>query len=518
MSEACGGSLVAELECRLVRGQPMNRRLLLVPFLAAFAVVAACDGAEEVCEKEFITTHPDLDGDGFGDAGAPEQTCGVTKGRVENSGDCDDTNELSNIDAEEVCDLLDNNCDGQVDEGLPFQVWYTDADQDGFGAGDASIETCLPPEGAVATGDDCNDAAAAINPDAAEICDGQDNDCDELIDDEDDDVDASSMTTYYHDEDADGYGDFLIPIEACALPAAAAENGEDCDDNAIDVNPAALEICNNIDDNCDTLIDEDDPTIDPGLLTAYFEDADGDGWGDLLAPVQACDPGPGIVDNFDDCDDNDFLLGPAGDWFADGDLDGFGFGPAIETNTCVPVDPTLVPDGQGLDCDDSNAAINPLAVEICGDGIDSNCDSHDCDAWIEDFESNAMNPLFTFTGDADWNILATTPWEGVYGGKSGNINDNQTSDMSLTVDITSPGSVSFYHAGDTEQGFDFLRFLVDGNQVASNSGNWGWTLYQTNLSVGQHTLTWRYSKDFSLSFGADTVYVDYIEIIGGQPF
>jgi len=495
----------------------MNRRLLWVPFMAAFALLAACGGGEKACTKDFVTTHPDLDGDGFGDSSGPERTCGIPKGRVENSGDCDDTNELSHLDADEICDELDNNCDGQVDEDLPFQVWYPDADADGYGAGTASVETCLPPDGSVATGDDCDDSTAAVNPGAIEICDGQDNDCDMLIDDEDDDVDVNTMETFYGDVDEDGYGDFLTPMDACQIPPYTADNGEDCDDADANVNPGMLEVCNDVDDNCDTLVDEDDPTIDPALLTSFYEDLDGDGWGDVLAPIQACDQGPGVVDNFDDCDDNDFLLGPPGDWYADGDNDGFGFGPAVEYNTCVPVDPTLVPDGQGLDCDDTNGAINPLAVEICGDGIDSNCDRHDCGEFVEDFETGAFSPFFTHGGAAPWTILTTTPWEGIYGAKSGNIADFQQTDLVLVVDITTAGSVSFYHAGDCEDGFDYMRFLVDGVQVAQKTGNWAWEQHIEILPVGQHTLTWRYDKDFIISMGADQVYIDYIEILGGEP-
>ncbi len=495
----------------------MNSRLLVFPLLASLALLSACGGGGEVCKEAFITTHPDADGDGYGDSSAPENTCGLTEGRVENSGDCDDTNPESHNDAVEICDQLDNNCDGQTDEGLPFEVWFPDADGDGHGAGEGSVQSCLPPDGSVAIDDDCDDTNAAIHPDANEVCDGTDNDCDTLVDDDDDDVDVTTMETFFYDQDGDTYGDFLSTMDACVMPAAGSVNGEDCDDNNRDVNPGAAEVCNNIDDNCDTLIDEDDPTIDPALLTQFFTDADGDGYGDVLFPTEACDAAPGVVDNYDDCDDNDFLLGPPADWYVDADLDGFGFGNPVEYQTCIPLDPTLVPDGQGLDCDDNNAAINPLEYEICGDGIDSNCDTFDCTAYIEDFEAGALAAYWTQGGDADWTMLANNPYEGAFGAKCGNINDNQTSSMTMTVEMLDAGTFSFWHRGDTEAGWDFLQVDVDGALLFQQAGNWAWTQRNVPLTVGQHTVEFRYDKDASFSFGADTVYIDYIEIIGGTP-
>ena len=76
-------------------------------------------------------------------------------------------------------------------------------------------------------GQDCDDLNADINPAATEICDGLDNDCDELIDDEDDNVDVGTGEVFYVDADEDGYGDLATPVQSCTLQPGAVENYDD---------------------------------------------------------------------------------------------------------------------------------------------------------------------------------------------------------------------------------------------------------------------------------------------------
>ena len=117
-----------------------------------------------------------------------------------------------------------------------------------------------------------------VHAGADEICDGIDNDCDG-------DIDEGVLQEWYADDDADGFGNPAVIIEACEPFAGVSSNGTDCDDTDEDVYPGAPEECNGIDDNCDGTIDE------LGRDTWYL-DADGDGHGDPEAPVEDRDPVP----------------------------------------------------------------------------------------------------------------------------------------------------------------------------------------------------------------------------------
>ena len=95
--------------------------------------------------------------------------------------DCNDSDSAVNPGATEVCDGIDNNCDGNIDEA-GGSTWYADADADTYGDPASTTVSCDMPMGYVADNTDCNDGDAAINPAATEVCDGVDNNCDGNID------------------------------------------------------------------------------------------------------------------------------------------------------------------------------------------------------------------------------------------------------------------------------------------------------------------------------------------------
>ncbi|MCB9682331.1 MAG: hypothetical protein H6733_12765 [Alphaproteobacteria bacterium] len=102
---------------------------------------------------------------------------------VVNFDDCAPEDPTSYPGAKEICDGVDNNCDTRIDDGITA-TWYTDADGDGHGDPASAHDTCAPDPTDVTTNDDCDDTNAASYPGALELCDGEDNDCNEVIDDE----------------------------------------------------------------------------------------------------------------------------------------------------------------------------------------------------------------------------------------------------------------------------------------------------------------------------------------------
>jgi hypothetical protein len=343
------------------------------------SAIESCDGVDEDCDGT-IDEDFDLDGDGYPDADngacsgayAPEQldcddenasvypgahedcTDGVDNdcdgvvdededvdgdGHTSCDGDCDDSDPTVHPGAPETCNDIDDNCDGVVDDGLPTQLYYPDADEDGFGDPDGSpASDCEAPEGYADNMEDCDDSDASVNPEADEVaCDGVDNDCDPTTVDDPDD-------------DADGY-------TAC----------DDCDDGDPAVNPAAAEvICDGTDNDCDP-------------ATADDPDADGDGY----TVCEDCDDSnpsmnPGQAETICDGLDND--CDPATDDDPDGDNDGHG--------TCT-------------DCDDNEPDANPGLAEDCADGIDNDCDGDvddndvDCVVFLAEVQVNVFTPSCT---------------------------------------------------------------------------------------------------------------------------
>ena len=157
--------------------------------------------------------------------------------------------------------------------------------------------------------EDCDDEDATVYPGAPEVCDGIDNDCDELVDDADSDVDPASMSTWHVDADGDGFGDAHDPGQASCDPVGTdVANDADCDDTDPMIHPDATEVCGGVDEDCDGLLDADDPDVEG---TAYYPDGDSDGFGDASAAATlACEAPGGHVPDASDCDDADPEVNP----------------------------------------------------------------------------------------------------------------------------------------------------------------------------------------------------------------
>jgi len=186
----------------------MTRRSLSWVALPSLLLALACtDKATTNSGDNNADTGLDADGDGLTVA----------------DGDCNDSDPSVNSAAEEVCDGIDNNCDGTVDEGVTG-TYYADNDGDGFGDTTSTTEACEAMDGWVPTDGDCNDANADVYPSALELCDGEDNDCNGTIDD---DLESAE---WYRDEDGDAYGDPDAAMFACEQPDGYVSNKMDCDD------------------------------------------------------------------------------------------------------------------------------------------------------------------------------------------------------------------------------------------------------------------------------------------------
>ncbi|MCB9760039.1 MAG: hypothetical protein H6739_09420 [Alphaproteobacteria bacterium] len=267
-------------------------------------------------------------------------------------------------------------------------ITWTDqfcADADGDGYGDPN--TCVTgsqPTGYVPNDDDCDDSDSDTFPGAAP---------------------NDSSTDCMTDADGDDYGD--------DSPASGVTSGTDCDDSVASINPAATEVCDSVDNDCDTLVDDDDPSLDTSTQSTFYADADVDGFGDATSSTLACSQPAGYVSDSTDCDDSSASVYPgateycngydddcdgdtdedsaadASTWYADDDGDSYG----DASDSDVDCDQPSGYVSDSTDCDDTNASVNPAADEYCSTAYDD-----DCDGVVN--EDDAVDTS-TFYADAD---------------------------------------------------------------------------------------------------------------------
>ncbi|MFN7145022.1 MAG: putative metal-binding motif-containing protein, partial [Myxococcota bacterium] len=241
-----------------------------------------CDGIDNDCDSTVdedvsSTWFADADGDEYGDPGAPTTACEQPDGYVSDATDCDDTTANAFPGNGEICDEVDNNCDGTVDEGVT-RTYYADFDGDSYGNSSLTQEACAVPTGYTSNDDDCDDSASSVSPAARETCNDVDDDCDGAVDDG-----AVDVATWYADADADGYGAAGSAVSTCDRPDGYVSTATDCDDGRAATNPGATEYCNTFDDDCDGTVDEASAADAP----SWYVDADRDGYGNAaISAVQ----------------------------------------------------------------------------------------------------------------------------------------------------------------------------------------------------------------------------------------
>lgn len=431
-------------------------------------------GAEGT-DRVLVNVRPcvDHDGDGYSNCKEPE---------------CDDDATV-NPGVTEICDSIDNNCDGKIDTDAADRTrWYRDYDADLFGTSSQNVLSCSQPTGYVPFDGDCNDKDSRINPNAREVCgDFVDNNCDGRVD-EATDEDHDGFIACNSDCDDKDPARFPGNPEVCdgkdndcdgTIPATEVDADKDgfpscaesCD-NDPEANPGKTEVCNGKDDNCDGVIPSDEL------------DSDGDGAINCLEPACADDPTkkPGAAEICDGLDnDCDGMV----DEGMDHDLDGY-----------VP----CTVKGQQADCNDNDASIHPNAPEEC-DGVDSNCDGKidtepafdadqdgvascmgDCDDHDSGVKPGQVDVLNGKDDDCNGeldNTLVESSSTGWYLGEGarhfaglamanlGDINGDGKSDYA--VGVPRYGAVSTNGSKDTTGNGRLYIFLGDGKSVAQNS-------------------------------------------------
>lgn len=333
-----------------------------------------CDGSidENVQNTYFL----DADGDLYGDPDDLVFACSSPIGYVSNSMDCDDQNLLVHPLSIEQCNLVDDDCDGTIDEDVQ-SIYFADSDNDSFGDVDVIALACSPPTGYVVNSNDCDDLNGLVFPNALEVCNSADDNCNGEMDE------GLVFTVYYEDQDGDSFGS-LNSISSCQNPGSFyVNNNNDCADNNNLIHPGSSEQCNLTDDDCNGLIDE-------GVQITFYFDGDGDGFGTIDSSMAACTLPLSFSVNHSDCNDDSFTIHPFGiescnlmddncdgivdegvqfTYFSDSDNDGYGI-PGNTIQACTVVSGYSI---FSSDCADNNPNVFPNAIENCNNWIDDNC-------------------------------------------------------------------------------------------------------------------------------------------------
>ena len=429
------------------------------------------------------TYYTDADQDGFGAAGSPNTVCQTTApaGSVTNSTDCNDALVMyndSDVDgygtaikvacnganlntdcndavaainpgATEICDLAntDENCNGLADNADSGAAdagksnFYADADSDTYTVAPATrfCDIVVGYRASVSASIDCNDAIAAINPGATEICDlaNTDENCNGLADNADSGAADLGKTNFYADIDNDTYT-LASATRFCDIVSsylASVSASIDCNDNNASINPGATEICDasNVDENCNNLADNADSGAADAGKTNFYADIDNDTY-TVAAATRFCDIVSGYLVSVSasiDCNDAVAAINPGAteicdaantdencngladnadsgaadagksNFYADADSDTYTV--ATATRYCDIVVGYVASVSAPIDCNDNDAAINPGATEICDaanvdencNGLADNADSGAADLGKSNFYADADSDTYT---------------------------------------------------------------------------------------------------------------------------
>ena len=402
--------------CAYISDESFTSRL--DPDNDGYLVDVDCDNQNPLIHTA-TTWYLDEDGDGFAGEVSVESCTQPSDNYYLVSTDCNDSSSSTSPIASEMCDGVDNNCNGRIDDAIGENIngntYYFDLDNDGFGVFTESIQACFPQPGYVENYGDCNDYEPTIYPLSEELPgDGVDQDC-------------NGIELCFVDEDGDGFGG-LLTIESDILCSHASTNSNDCDDNSLYTFPGAayleseLECMKDVDRdgygdnqtdgdvNSGNDCDDFDPTISPNAMEiggdgvdqdcdgsdVCFLDTDGDGFGGATTTGELGCFSEGLTTIGGDCDDSSTgeftfpgaaYLDSTTSCMSDNDQDGYGaefpLSAASSGTDCNDFDNSKTSydgdlDGYSTcqnDCDDNNSSLTPLDGD--SDGY-STC-QNDCD-------------------------------------------------------------------------------------------------------------------------------------------
>jgi hypothetical protein len=322
-----------------------------------------CDAVDNNCDGQIDEGYPDTDGDGKSD-------CGGNDKDVDNDGV---------LDSQDNCPLVSNPDQQNSDTDLIGDVCDTDDDNDG------TVDT-----------DDCAPTNPKIGPKANESCDGIDNNCDNVTDEGFENTDGDAQADCIDpDDDNDGIFDGQDNCPLVENPAQAnsdtdlignacdndddndgSPDSQDCEPLNPDISPMTTESCDGVDNNCDTDVDEG------------FEDTDGDG---IANCVDKDNDNDGVPDVQDNCplDANPVQVN------SDTDLMG---------DACDPDDDNDG-DPDATDCASTDPLIHAAANEKC-DNVDNNC-SGTADEGFDDSDGDGVADCVDDDDDGDGEVDVT---------------------------------------------------------------------------------------------------------------
>ncbi|MCO4762159.1 MAG: putative metal-binding motif-containing protein [Myxococcales bacterium] len=352
------------------------------------ATETSCDGKDNNCDGQtdegfvYGATKVSIGApcQGIGQCGKGVVVCGSGQTAATCSTNADGSASEAKI---EICDGLDNDCDGKTDEGC-------DDDNDGYC--DANMTLFGKSPACLKGGGDCDDQLSTIHPDGQEICNDKDDDCNKTTDDG-------------CDDDGDGYCDKGMVV--VGKPKICSKGSGDCDDSKKAVNPGANEVCDSqgVDENCNGLKQEEDADN----CSKYYFDEDGDGFGKVGSKARClckadtkskhtsalatdCDDKKSTVNTnakescattYDDnCNDDNNDVGAVKciNYYTDSDSDGFGDKKKPPVCLCAPIPAKQLIVTKGGDCNDLNGGVNPSKQESCLTSWDDNCNDSNNDS------------------------------------------------------------------------------------------------------------------------------------------